>query len=517
MTTLEKNIIERSVTSDFLKYASQVYHNLSPATLIEHAIQRGEGQLAANGAFNASTGKHTGRSPKDKYVVRDGEVDELIAWGAVNQPMEPEVFDRLMARALAYVQNRPLYVQDCFVGADPRHRLSVRVVTEFAWHNLFAQQLFVRPTPEERVDFQPQVVVLDVPGLRMDPECDGTRSETVIAMDLSAGYVLIAGTAYAGEIKKSIFSIMNFWLPQKGIFPMHCAANQGESGDVALFFGLSGTGKTSLSADPSRLLIGDDEHGWSNDGVFNFEGGCYAKCIRLSEKNEPDIWNAIRFGSVLENVVIAQDTRIPDYDDASITENTRAAYPLTYIQNALEPSVGGHPLNIFFLTCDAFGVLPPISKLTTEQAMEQFLLGYTAKVAGTEVGVTEPEMTFSTCFGSPFLPLPPREYARLLGDKLNQHPAQVWLVNTGWTGGAYGTGARISIQYTRALIHAALDGSLKHVETQVDPFFGLHVPVSCPGVPSEILQSRQTWQDPAAYDAQARRLAEEWAKRIGAH
>jgi phosphoenolpyruvate carboxykinase (ATP) len=508
MTALQAGLHLPEVKTNCLEKASVVYHHLSVAALIEHALRNQEGILTSEGAFVSRTGQHTGRSPKDKYVVDTPDVHNQIDWGAVNQPMSPQTFEQLHHRILSHLQNRPLYVQDLFVGADPHYRVALRVITEQAWHSLFAHQLFIRPSAEEPANFKPSFLVINAPDFQAAPQTDGTRSKTVIAVNFEERIVLIGGTAYAGEIKKSMFTIMNYLMPQVGVFPMHCAANKGKEGDVALFFGLSGTGKTSLSADPERQLIGDDEHGWSEEGIFNFEGGCYAKCIRLSKKNEPQIWNAIRFGSVVENVVVDPETRIPDYDDDSITENTRAAYPLHFIENAILPSTGGHPKNIFFLTCDAFGVLPPISRLTTEQAMEQFLLGYTAKVAGTERGITEPQMTFSTCFGAPFLPLRPREYARLLGEKLERHKAQVWLLNTGWTGGGYGVGERIPIQYTRAMIQAALSGTLHEAEYRQDPVFELQAPTHCPGVPAEPLDPRSTWSDPAAYDAQARMLAE---------
>jgi phosphoenolpyruvate carboxykinase (ATP) len=501
--------VENPEIDHLLGQAAPLYHNLSVAALVEHAILRGEAQLIANGALNARTGKYTGRSPKDKFIVVRPEYESLIDWGPVNQRMEPAVFEHLLARLTAYLHNRPLYVQDCLVGADPRYQLPIRVITEYAWHNLFAKQLFIRPSQEELQGFRPRFTVLSAPGFKADPTIDGTRSEVVVALDFRRRLVLIAGTAYAGEIKKSIFTVMNFLLPQQGVFPMHCSANVGAAGDVALFFGLSGTGKTSLSADPERRLIGDDEHGWTDDGVFNFEGGCYAKCIRLSRENEPQIWDAIRFGSITENVVFDPDTRVPNYDDDSITENTRAAYPLDYIAGAVIPSRGGHPQHLFFLTCDAFGVLPPISRLSVEQAMEMFLLGYTAKVAGTERGITEPQMTFSACFGAPFLPMHPHRYAQMLGERLERHAAQVWLVNTGWTGGPYGVGSRIPIRYTRAMIRAAMRGALDAVPYRQDPIFGLAVPLECPDVPSELLDPRHTWQDKAAYDQKAHWLAEQ--------
>lgn len=497
-----------------IKSAKEVLWNLGTAQLVEYSLSQQEGILASGGALVVRTGQHTGRSPKDKFVVRDSHTEDKIWWGSVNQPFEPNRFDALYKRVLAYLQDKRLFVQDCFVGADERYRIPIRVITQYAWHNLFARQLFVRPDWTQTHEHKPEFVVISAAGFQADPEIDGTRSEACIVVDFTQRVILIGGTGYAGEIKKSIFTIMNYLLPQQGVLSMHCAANVGDGGDVALFFGLSGTGKTSLSADPERHLIGDDEHGWSDDGIFNFEGGCYAKCIRLSRENEPQIWNAIRFGALVENVVVDMQTRLLDFDDDSITENTRAAYPLAFIHNAVIPSVAGHPKNIFFLTCDAFGVLPPISRLTEEQAMEQFLLGYTAKVAGTERGVTEPEATFSTCFSAPFLPLPPKVYANLLGERLRKHKAQVWLVNTGWTGGPYGVGSRISIPYTRAMVRAAIRGELDNVEYRLDPIFGLHVPKVCPGVPSRILDPRQTWQNKEAYDEQAHKLRAMWDSQM---
>lgn len=494
--------------------ANPLYWNLSVPALVEHALRRGEAILASNGALVVRTGQYTGRSPRDKFVVARSEHEQYIDWGVVNQRMESEVFERLLARLTAYLANRPLFVQDCFAGADPRYRLPVRVITEYAWHNLFAKQLFIRPSAESLQDFRPGFTVISAPGFKAVPDIDGTRSEVVVAIDFRRRIVLIAGSAYAGEIKKSIFTVMNYLLPFQGVFPMHCSANMGVEGDVALFFGLSGTGKTSLSADPERRLIGDDEHGWSESGIFNFEGGCYAKCINLSRENEPQIWEAIRFGSVVENVVVDPDTRVPDYADASITENTRAAYPLDYIEGAVIPSVGGHPRHLFFLAADAFGVLPPISRLSVEQAMEMFLLGYTAKVAGTERGITTPQMTFSACFGAPFLPMPPQRYAEMLGEKLAQHSAQAWLINTGWTGGPYGVGHRIPIRYTRAMIRAALKGALEQVAYRTDAIFGLDVPVHVPDVPDDLLNPRATWSDSKAYDAQAHMLAEQWQAHL---
>jgi phosphoenolpyruvate carboxykinase (ATP) len=497
-----------------VKEVRTVHWNLGTAALIEQALNRHEGLLAAGGAFVVRTGAHTGRSPKDKFVVRRPEVEDKIWWSPVNQPFDPARFDALYKRVLAYLQDKDLYVQDCYAGADPKFHIPIRVITQYAWHNLFARQLFVRPDWTKTGDHVPEFVVLFVPGFKADPDVDGTLSEAFIVVDFVRRITLIGGTEYAGESKKSIFTIMNYLLPEQGALSMHCAANRGPNGDTALFFGLSGTGKTSLSADPQRHLIGDDEHGWHDEGIFNFEGGCYAKCIRLSKENEPQIWNAIHFGTVLENVALDLRTRLLNFDDASLTENTRAAYPLTFVENAVIPSVSGHPQNVFFLTCDAFGVLPPVARLTPEQAMDQFLLGYTAKVAGTEAGISEPQVTFSACFGAPFLPLPPRVYANLLGDKLRKHRAQVWMVNTGWTGGPYGVGSRIRIPYTRAMVRAAMEGQLNDVAYRTDPVFGLSVPTACPDVPAEILNPRETWADNTAYDAQARKLAGMWKEQF---
>jgi phosphoenolpyruvate carboxykinase (ATP) len=484
-----------------------LHANLSPAELVEHAVHRCEGILADNGALTAATGVYTGRSPQDRFLVAEAPSKEQINWGPINRPMEAAAFQHLLDRALAYLQGRELFVFDGWACADPAYRLPVRVVTEKAWHSLFARCLLLRPPLDALAGFAPEFTILHACGMLADPAKDGTRSEVFILLSFERRLVLIGGTHYAGEIKKSVFSILNYLLPQRGVFPMHCSANAGESGDVALFFGLSGTGKTTLSADPRRRLIGDDEHGWSERGIFNFEGGCYAKTIRLSREGEPQIWNAIRFGAVLENVVLDPRTRRPDYDDAGLTENTRAAYPLEHIDNADLSGCGGHPRNVVFLTCDAFGVLPPLSQLTVEQALYHFLSGYTAKVAGTERGVHEPEATFSACFAAPFLPLEPTRYADLLAAKLKAHGSQVWLVNTGWTGGVYGEGSRIKLGYTRAMLDAALGGALESVRFEPDPVFGLPVPASCPGVPAELLQPRRTWKDPAAYDQRARHLA----------
>jgi phosphoenolpyruvate carboxykinase (ATP) len=493
----------------------QVYWNLSPAALYEEAVRRGEGQIAADGPFVALTTPHTGRSPNDKFTVREPSSEDNIWWGKTNQAIEQNKFERLYRKVVAHLNERELFVRDAYAGADPRYRLNVRVVNENAWPNLFIYDLFIRPSAAELAEFTPDFTILHAPGCKADPAEDGTRSETFIVLNFARRMILIGGTRYAGEMKKSIFTTLNYLLPQQGVFPMHCSANVGPDGDVALFFGLSGTGKTTLSADPSRGLIGDDEHGWSDHGVFNFEGGCYAKVIRLSPEAEPQIYATTqRFGTVLENVVIDPETRALRLDDDSITENTRGAYPIHFIENAVLSGQGGHPKNVLFLTADAFGVLPPISRLTREQAMYHFLSGYTAKVAGTERDVTEPQATFSTCFGAPFLPLHPTTYSRMLGEKLEQHNATVWLVNTGWSGGPYGVGQRMKIAYTRAMVHAALDGSLADVPTEPDPIFSVHVPVSCPHVPPEILKPRNTWADQDAYDAKARDLAARFEKNF---
>ncbi len=493
---------------------ANIHRNLSPAALVEMALARGEAQLSSVGALNAVTGKYTGRSPKDKFLVDDAETHARVDWGPINQAMSPETFDALLPRLCDPLHGQDVFVFDGFAGADPHHQIAIRVITQYAWHSLFAQQLFLRPTPEQLSAHSPQFTLLDVPAFQAAPERDGTRSETVIALNLSQGVGLIGGTEYAGEIKKSIFTVLNYLLPQRNVFPMHCSANVGRDNDVALFFGLSGTGKTTLSADPSRRLIGDDEHGWSPQGVFNFEGGCYAKCIRLSATGEPEIWDAIQFGTVLENVMLDAATRVADYDDATRTENTRAAYPIHYIPQALLPSIGGHPRTILFLTADASGVLPPLSRLTPTQAMYHFLSGYTSKLAGTERGVTQPEPNFSACFGAPFWPLPPTHYAQMLGERLAAHPVQCYLVNTGWTGGPYGVGQRIALSVTRALVQAALDGTLNNTPIQAEPFFGLHIPHSVTGVPSELLHPRDAWPNPTDYDHAAQALAGRFAENF---
>ncbi len=491
-----------------IRNVNAIYWNLSTPMLYEEAIRRREGRLVHLGPLVVRTGQHTGRSPNDKFIVKEPSSADKVWWGKVNRPMEPSHFEALYRRLLAYLQGRDLFVQDCFAGADPQYRLPIRVITETAWHSLFARDMFIQAEPEGLAVHVPQFTVINVPNFHAIPEVDGTRSEVLIVLNFEKRLVLIGGTQYAGEIKKSIFSVLNYLLPQQGVLSMHCSANIGPAGDVAVFFGLSGTGKTTLSADPTRTLIGDDEHGWSDRGVFNFEGGCYAKVIKLSPTAEPEIYETTRrFGTILENVAFDSATGRLDLDDASLTENTRAAYPISHIPNATRDGLGGHPANIIMLTADAFGVLPPIARLTPTQAMYHFLSGYTAKVAGTEKSVTEPSATFSACFGAPFMALAPDVYANLLGAKIAQPNVNVWLVNTGWSGGPYGVGQRMKIAYTRAMVHAALNGVLGDVPTTPDPIFGIAVPNSCPGVPIEVLNPRNTWADKAAYDMQARKLA----------
>jgi len=492
----------------------KIHWNLSPATLIEQALARNEGQLAANGAFCAMTGSHTGRSPKDKFIVSNEEHVDEIWWGDINQPMEQEAFDTVRRSLADYLQGRDVFVHDAAAGADPRYRMPIQIITELAWHDLFAHQLFLRPTESDQTSDRPGFTILCVPHFRTNPRVHGTRSDAAVIIDFEERLVLIAGTEYAGEMKKSIFTVLNYILPAEGVLPMHCSANVGADDKVALFFGLSGTGKTSLSADPERRLIGDDEHGWGDNGVFNFEGGCYAKCINLSEKNEPQIWNAIRFGSVAENVVLDEQTRIPDYTDASRTENTRVAYPVDFIDNVIMSGMGQQPDALIFLSADSFGVLPPISKLTTEQAMYYFLSGYTSKLAGTETGVTTPQATFSSCFGAAFLPRRPGEYASLLRERIDRHNVRCYLLNTGWTGGPYGVGSRMKIGYTRAMVRSAISGEIEKADTVVDPVFGLHVPTFCPDVPASVLIPRETWVDKAAYDRQAAELAARFKKNF---
>ncbi|MFJ1291483.1 phosphoenolpyruvate carboxykinase [Paracoccus yeei] len=485
-----------------------VHYNLLEPALIEAAIARGEGKLGLGGSFLVSTGSHTGRSPKDKHVVRTPGVEDSI-WWENNKPMAPEAFDRLYADMLDHMKGKEYFVQDLFGGADPALRLDVRVVTELAWHGLFIRHLLRRPDAAELADFVPEFTIINCPSFKADPERHGCRSETVIALNFEKKLILIGNTAYAGENKKSVFTLLNYILPEKGVMPMHCSANHaiGNPDDAAIFFGLSGTGKTTLSADPSRTLIGDDEHGWSDHGIFNFEGGCYAKTINLSAEAEPEIYaTCFKFGTVVENMVYDPETLELDFEDNSITDNMRCAYPLEQISNASETSLGGMPKNVIMLTCDAYGVLPPIARLTPAQAMYHFLSGFTSKTPGTEVGVVEPTPTFSTCFGAPFMPRRPEVYGKLLQEKIAQTGATCWLVNTGWTGGAFGTGKRIPIKATRALLTAALDGSLNDAQFRKDPNFGFEVPVSVPGVDDTLLDPRQTWADASAYDAQAQKL-----------
>jgi len=485
-----------------------VYWNLSTPLLYEEALRRREGRLAHLGPLVVRTGQYTGRSPLDKFIVREASSEQQVWWGDVNRPLDPQRFQALRGRLLAYLQDRDLFVQDCFVGADARYRVPIRVITETAWHSLFARNMFIQATPDELASHAPEFTVIQAPSFHAVPEVDGTHSEVFIVVNFGEKLILIGGTPYAGEIKKAVFSVMNFRLPQQNVLTMHSSANIGEGGEVAVFFGLSGTGKTTLSADASRTLIGDDEHGWSDQGIFNLEGGCYAKVIHLSPNAEPEIFETTRrFGTILENVGLDSASGRLDLDDASLTENTRAAYPVSHIPNATRDGMGGHPNHIIMLTADAFGVLPPISRLSPAQAMYHFLSGYTAKVAGTEKGVTEPKATFSACFGAPFMSLSPGVYAKLLGEKIAKHEVDVWLVNTGWSGGPYGVGKRMSIAYTRAMVHAAVTGALAGVPTKPHPIFGVAVPAACPGVPAEVLDPRSTWVDPQAYDEQARKLA----------
>ena len=503
-----RSVSEYGLEEHGLRPEGPVHWNLSPAELYEQALARGEGRMVHMGGFASVTAPHTGRSPNDKFIVQEASTREDVHWGTVNRSLSEEAYRDLRARVVEYLNGRELFVRDARAGAHPEHGINVRVVNEHAWHNLFAYNMFLRPPAEDLSGLRPDFTVLHAPGITADPERHGTNSGTFIVVNYGAGEVLIGGTRYAGEIKKSIFSVLNLLLPGEGVLPMHCSANVGTDGDVALFFGLSGTGKTTLSADPERGLLGDDEHGWADDGIFNFEGGCYAKVIRLSPRGEPEIYDATqRFGTILENVVLDPRDRSIHFDDDSITENTRASYPIHYIPNAVIPGRGGHPRNVIFLTADAFGVLPPISKLTPGQAMYHFVSGYTAKVAGTERGVTEPKATFSACFGAPFLPLHPSVYARMLGERLRKHGSSVWLVNTGWTGGPYGVGHRMDLSHTRAMVRAALKGELEGVGTEEDPVFGLHVPTSVPDVPGDVLRPRETWDDREGYDTQARKLA----------
>jgi len=493
----------------------EVHRNLPYAELVARSLARKEGILASNGALVVRTGLRTGRSPNDRFIVDSNAVHDGIDWGAVNKPCARRVFDHLLDKASAFLQHRETFVFDGYAGADPAYRMPIRVVSEATWHALFAHTLFLQPSSVElRERFAPTITVIDCGALTASPKSDGARSEAFVGIDLERRVVLIVGTMYGGEIKKSVFSVLNYLLPERGVLPMHCSANIGRGGDTALFFGLSGTGKTSLSADTGRHLIGDDEHGWSDHGVFNFEGGCYAKVIRISASAEPQIVRAVRFGSILENVIVDPWTRAIDYDDDTITENTRATYPVSHIRGHVPSGMGGHPRNVVFLTCDAYGVLPPIARLTPEMASYHFLSGFTARLAGTEAGIDEPAPTFSACFGAPFMPRPPAVYAGMLAERLQRHNAACWLVNTGWSGGPYGVGQRMKIALTRRLVRAALSGALAGAEFHADPVFRVLVPTSCPGVPDELLSPRATWTDAAAYDAQAHMLARRFAENF---
>lgn len=489
---------------------AKVHRNLTVGKLVETALRKEGAVLTNTGALSINTGKYTGRSPGDRFIVDEPSIHDKIDWGKVNVPISSEKFENLYNKVLGYIKDKELFVFDGFVGADKNYRMPIRVVNEYACQNLFAQQLFIKPKAGELEGFKPEYTVIAAPGCLADPAADGTNSEAFIILNFAKKIVIIGGSKYCGEIKKSLFTVMNFILPLKGVMPMHCSANIGEDGDVALFFGLSGTGKTTLSADKGRRLVGDDEHGWTADGVFNFEGGCYAKCIKLSKENEPQIWNAIRFGTVVENVVLDPETGVPDYDSEQFTENTRAGYPVTYIDNSVEEGVGGNPSTIVFLTADATGVLPPISRLTKEQAMYHFMSGYTSKVAGTERGIVEPTATFSTCFGAPFMPMKPQVYAELLGKKIDENNARVFLVNTGWSGGSYGVGKRMKLSYTRAMVNAAISGELNKVKSDIDPIFGVAVPTECPEVPAEVLKPVNVWQDKAEYEKTALKLAKDF-------
>ena len=502
-----------------------VFYNLSPAKLISDTIHKKQGVLSNTGALMVDTGKFTGRSPKDRYIVKDEVTEQTVWWGNINQPFEQEDYFRLKNKMLSFLSGRELYVRDAMTGADPRYALNVRIINTNPWQNLFCYNMFIRPTSEELLNFKPEFTVICAPEFKANPGKDGTTAENFSIINFSDKTILIGGSAYTGEIKKGIFSVLNFLLPQdENVLSMHCSANRGKKDDTAIFFGLSGTGKTTLSADPERSLIGDDEHGWTNEGVFNFEGGCYAKVIDLSEEKEPQIWNAIKFGSLLENTRFFHGTTEVDFSNSDVTENTRVSYPVDFIDQAAKPSIGKKPNNIFFLTCDAYGVLPPISKLTKEQAMYHFISGYTAKVAGTEEGITEPQTVFSACFGAPFMPLHPAKYAEMLGEKMEEQNVNVWLINTGWIGGAYGIGNRISLKYTRTMINAALNGQLDEVKYIEHPIFGLKMPNNCPDIPANILNPRKLWKDKVAYDLQAKKLAEafrqnfnKFSEKVSAH
>lgn len=490
-----------------------VHRNLPVSKLVEKALVRGEGKLTNTGALVVTTGKYTGRSPEDRFISDEPSVHNDINWGKVNMPIEPEKFDKIYNKLIAYLKNREIFIFDGFAGADREYRLPIRVINEYASQNLFMHNLLIRPNEEELNNFVPGFTLICAPGYKAVPEIDGTHSEAFILISFERKTIIIGGSQYAGEMKKSVFTVMNYLLPKRNVLPMHCSANIGKDGDVALFFGLSGTGKTTLSADPNRKLIGDDEHGWCENGVFNFEGGCYAKCINLSRENEPQIWNAIRFGSLVENVIYSENME-PDYSDSSLTENTRAGYPVDYIPNAELSGLGGCPKTVIFLTADAFGVLPPISKLTKEQAMYHFMSGYTSKLAGTERGITQPQATFSTCFGAPFMPYHPAVFAKLLGEKIDKYNSKVYLINTGWSGGPYGVGQRIKLKYTRAMVTAALEEKLNDVKYKLHPVFNVFIPETCPDVPSEILDPKNTWKNPDEYEKSAKALAKRFTENF---
>ncbi len=508
-------ITESKITSQFHTQLqrfglnpSKVYRNLSPDELVKDSVEKNEGILTSTDSLAVKTGKYTGRSPDDRFIVDDNLTHETIDWGKINHPFPTEKFDKIFEKMKKFVSGQELFVFDGFVGADTKNRIAIRVINDHSWQSLFARQLFVRPSTTELESHEPEFTMMCINDFEAVPEVDGTNSNVFILIDLSRKIILIGGTSYAGEMKKSMFSVMNYLLPSRNVFPMHCSANIGKEGDTALFFGLSGTGKTTLSADSNRKLIGDDEHGWSQDGAFNFEGGCYAKCINLSQEAEPQIWNAIKSGTVLENVVVDRETLKADFDDGTLTENTRAAYPLDYIPGAVIPSVGGHPKVIVFLTADALGVLPPISRLTKEGAMYHFMSGYTSKLAGTERGIKEPKAVFSECFGAPFMPRPASVYAKMLGEKIKQHNTVVYLINTGWSGGPYGIGKRIKIKYSRAMVTAVINGSLDEVKYRHDNLFNLDIPTQCPDVPPEILDPQNTWIDRDSYNLSAKKLAQ---------
>jgi phosphoenolpyruvate carboxykinase (ATP) len=515
MSTYGQKAENASLQSIGLNNVGNTFWNLTPSELVEDIVVLGQGVLTDSGAIAIETGEFTGRSPQDRFIVCDSKTEDAVWWGDINKKFETEKYNALYNRMKAYLTNKDLYVRDAYACADEEHRLNLRVVTEFPWSNMFAYNMFLRPTEEEIKDFTPEWHVVCAPEFMAEAELDGTRQHNFAIINFTDKMIIIGGTGYTGEIKKGIFSVLNFVLPhERDVLSMHCSANVGKEGDTAVFFGLSGTGKTTLSSDENRRLIGDDEHGWSDKGVFNFEGGCYAKTIDLSQEKEPQIFDAIKYGAILENIGFQEDSRTPDYEDISITQNTRVSYPIHHIDNIMIPSKGGNPTNIFFLTADAFGVLPPISKLTSGQAMYHFISGYTAKVAGTEAGITEPVTAFSACFGAPFLPLHPTKYAEMLGSRMEKHNVKVWLINTGWSGGEYGTGDRIKLKYTRAMITAALEGKLDNVDFTTHEVFGLAMPNECENVPTEMLNPKNTWEDKAAYDAKANHLANEFVKNF---